>query len=199
MSNMGNSSFYRIGLGHLFLKKARIIFTLIIVLFIITSTATVYAGITSGELEKQIITPFKNAIVNFNSTMNEIAKESEENNKTHTSTSTYTSTSSATTTIEINNQTPSETNRTQYYYYKYNPYPTETQTQSSNSDIDSWWKQVQENFNKNSAADQKAYEDAKVENERKLQEFRAQTDKEMQEFKDSWPTPPAWVTPFVTP
>lgn len=59
-------SYYTIGLGTKFLGRARLIFSLSVILLLISGSTTVLAGIKTGELNKAFVEPIKEFLSSFN-------------------------------------------------------------------------------------------------------------------------------------
>lgn len=53
------SSYYQVGLGDKFLFRAKIIFSIVLVITLGLSGSAIYAGISNGQIEKNIIKPIK--------------------------------------------------------------------------------------------------------------------------------------------
>lgn len=152
------ASYYKIGLGEKFLRRAKIIFSLVLMVALGLTASATYAGVSSGKLYTSVIEPLKSFGKGFVASLEESNKDSRIPSRSTVEINVFnaTSTSSSETTVNTNNQ-PAKSNIVKKNSIKPTslPLPTATPTKS-------WEERVRE---MNAKADQEHQEALKRQEE----------------------------------
>lgn len=116
-------------------KKARVLFSALILLSLSFFTATYTVGAKTGELQEKLINPLKMQV----SAMLELSKEKENNNIPNGA---YVKNES---TVEINSNTDVNSASQQRYNYSFPKYPKRDNSsyESAKAQNDEWWEKAQ--------------------------------------------------------
>lgn len=189
-----NGSFYQVGLGNKFLQRARLIFGILLLLFILLSGSTIYAGITTGEWDKLVVKPLQNFANDFASGLSVALELDEEVNEL------FIATSSANIKVEINvdNITPTVVpKKSNSVNRQYSPpvkvevvYPSPSYSGKSyeewKKETDEWWANAQEESRRKSEESRKAVEAFGAQSDQNYQDAVNRGATGMQEFKDKY-------------
>lgn len=177
------------------LKRARVLFIVLVFLMGSLTSFSIYAGAASGEITQKIIAPAKEILAK----LKEIEKTITEEESAPNFTSENSIRSTTTVTDDVNIQINTNTNgSSRTFQYKSSGQATASPTTNydqNQQSIDEWWAQMQKESAQKSAASQRQLEDFRKQSQEKLQQFDSQTQQGMLDFQAKYGNP----SPFPSP
>jgi hypothetical protein len=132
-------------------SRASLIFIALLVVILLSSSVSIYAGWKSGDFDKQLFQPIRKTADTFNKAINRMIQSPTNNDSYYQKSYLPESTASAESSININNDvnsnkavTPTQVTQHQFVYPTYTPYPTIVPGQPGSKE---WEEQFQKNWN----------------------------------------------------